>query len=188
MVLLNGRFSKFGFFLTQLCLDTPPWWSMKYWLWCSSIARKTMVEMLYGATWWDILQGWFLSFPMMSRYSTIMTNEIFPLMLLNWKKKNGGDALWCCSMGDSPRLVSFLLNCVKILHHNDQWNIAFDAPQLQEKQWWRYSMVLLNGRFSNLGFFLTQLCLDTPHNYQWNISLDALQLQENDCWIIKDGL
>ena len=110
MVLLNGRFSKVGFFLTQLCLDTPPWWSMKYWLWCSSIARKTMVEMLYGATWWDILQGWFLSFPMMSRYSTIMTNEIFPLMLLNCKKNNGVYDIWCSLMGDSPSLVSLFLN------------------------------------------------------------------------------
>ena len=33
------------------------------------------------------------------------------------------------------------------------------APQLQEKQWWRCSMVLLNGRFSKLGFFLAQLIL-----------------------------
>ena len=118
--------------------------------------------MIYGAPEWEIPQAWFISYTIVSRYSTTMTNEIFPLMLLNWKKKNGGDALWCCSMGDCPRLVSFLLNCVKILHHNDQWNIAFDAPQLQEKQWWRYSMVLLNGRFFKLVMFLSQLCLDTP--------------------------
>ena len=36
------------------------------------------------------------------------------------------------------------------------------APQLQEKQWWRCSMVLLNGRFPKLFFFLAQLCLHTP--------------------------
>ena len=36
------------------------------------------------------------------------------------------------------------------------------APQLQEKQWWRFSMVLLNGIISKVGFFLAQLCLHTP--------------------------
>ena len=29
------------------------------------------------------------------------------------------------------------------------------APQLQKKQWWRCSMVLLNGKFPKLGFFLS---------------------------------
>ena len=37
----------------------------------------------------------------------------------------------------------------------------FLAPQLQEKQWWRCSMVLLNGRLSKISLFLSQLCLDT---------------------------
>ena len=36
------------------------------------------------------------------------------------------------------------------------------APQLQEKQWWRCSMVLLNGKLPKLGLFLAQLCLHTP--------------------------
>ena len=33
------------------------------------------------------------------------------------------------------------------------------SPQFQEKQWRRCSMVLLNQRFSKLGFFLAQLIL-----------------------------
>ena len=33
----------------------------------------------------------------------------------------------------------------------------FLAPQLQEKQWWICSIVLLNGRFPKLGFFIAQL-------------------------------
>ena len=32
-------------------------------------------------------------------------------------------------------------------------------PQLQEKKWWRCSMVLLNGRFPKLGFILAQLII-----------------------------
>ena len=112
MVLLNGRFPKLGFFLTELCVDSLPQWPMKYFLWFSSIARKKMVEMLYGAPQWEILQGFFLSLSILSRYSTTMKNEIFPLMLLNYKNNNGRDALWCSTMGDYPRFVYFLHNCV----------------------------------------------------------------------------
>ena len=82
----------------------------------SSITRKTMVEILYGAPKWDIPQAWFISCSIMSTYSTTMTKLMLPLL----------------------------------------------APQLQEKKWWRSSMVLLNGRFPNIGFFLSQLCLHTP--------------------------
>ena len=79
----------------------------------SSIARKLMVEKLYGAPQWEIPEAWFLSFSIVSTYSTTMTKLMFPLL----------------------------------------------APQLQEKQWWRCSMVLLNGKFPKLGFFLAQLIL-----------------------------
>ena len=72
-----------------------------------------MVDMLYHSPQWEIPQALFLSFSIVSTYSTTMTNEMFP----------------------------------------------FPDPQLQEKQWWRCSMVLLNGRFPKLGFFLSQLIL-----------------------------
>ena len=36
-------------------------------------------------------------------------------------------------MGDSPRLVSFLLNCVYILHHNDQVNVSFSSSSIAIK-------------------------------------------------------
>ena len=35
------------------------------------------------------------------------------------------------------------------------------APQLQEKQWWRCSMVILNGEFPKVGKYLEHLCLHT---------------------------
>ena len=94
-----------------------------------------------------------------------MTKEIFHLILPNCMKNNGGYDLWCFSMGVSLSLLCFFLNCIYILYQNYQWNIHFDAPQLKEKKWWRCSMVLLNGRFSKAGFFLTQLCQNTPP--QW---------------------
>ena len=74
-----------------------------------------MVEILYGAPQWEIPQYWFISCSIVSRYSTTMTNEMFPSL----------------------------------------------APQLQEKQWWIFSMVFINGRFPKPGFFLAQLCLNT---------------------------
>ena len=91
MVLLNGRFPKIGFFLAQLCLDTQVRGDIgkNVAFSISSIARKTMVDMLYGAPQWKIPQAWFLSFSIVSTYSTTMTNEIFYLMLLKCKKKNG---------------------------------------------------------------------------------------------------
>ena len=36
-------------------------------------------------------------------------------------------------MGDSPSLVSFLLNCVYILHHNDQVNVSFASSSITIK-------------------------------------------------------
>ena len=165
--------------------------------------------MLYGAPQCEISQSWFVSCSIVSTYSTTMTKLMFPLLAPQLQEKNGGDALWCSSMGNSPSLVCLLLNCVNILHHNDQVNVTFSrssiarktmvdmlyhspqgdipkalfvsfsivstysttmtneifpllAPQLQEKKWWRCSMVLLNGKFPKLGFFLTQLCLHSP--------------------------
>ena len=115
MVLVNGKFSKLGFFLTQVCLDTQVRGNIgkNFSFSSSSIARKKMVDILYGAPQWEIPQYWFLSFSTMYTYSTTMTKLMLPLL----------------------------------------------APQLQEKQWWRCFMLLLNGRFPKLGFFLTQLIL-----------------------------
>ena len=63
MVLLNGRFPKLGFFLAQLCLDTQVRGNIgnNVSFASSSIARKAMVEMLYGAPQWEIIQYWFFS-------------------------------------------------------------------------------------------------------------------------------
>ena len=63
MVLFNGRLPKLGFFLAQLSLDTQVRGNIgnNVSFVSSSIARKTMVEMLYGALKWDIPQAWFLS-------------------------------------------------------------------------------------------------------------------------------
>ena len=121
MVLLNGRLPKLGLFLAQLCLDTQVRGNIgkNIAFVSSSIARKTMVEMLYGAPQWEIPQDWFVSCvscSIVSTHSTTMTKLMFPLL----------------------------------------------APQLQEKQWWRFSMVLLNGKSPKLGLFLAQLCLHTP--------------------------
>ena len=63
MVTLNGKFLKLGFFLPQLCLDTQVRGDIgkKVSFASSSIARKKMVEMHYGALGWEIPQAWFLS-------------------------------------------------------------------------------------------------------------------------------
>ena len=58
------------------------------------------------------------------------------------------------------------------------------APQLQEKQWWRCSMVLLSGRFPKLGFFLAQLTLyflllnvyHAPSN-TWKLVIEMLDVK-----------
>ena len=56
------------------------------------------------------------------------------------------------------------------------------APQLQERQWWRCSRVLLNRKFPKLGLFLAQLCLHTPPQWpSWGFLL-APQLQEKQWW------
>ena len=113
MVLLNGKLSKLGFFLAQWCLDSQVRGNIgkNIAFASSSIARKTMVEILYGAPQWDIPQDQFLSCLIVSTYSTTMTKSMFPLL----------------------------------------------APQLQKKQRQRCSMMLLNGRFHKLGFFIVQL-------------------------------
>ena len=71
------------FSVTQLYLDAPPQWQLKYFLWCSSIARKTMVEMLYGAPQWEIHQVWYFSCSIVSRYSPQLSTKYF---------------LWCSSI------------------------------------------------------------------------------------------
>ena len=57
MVLFNGILPKLGFFLAQLCLDTQVRGQIgkNVAFASSSIARKTMVEMLYRAPQWEIL-------------------------------------------------------------------------------------------------------------------------------------
>ena len=52
-----------------------------------------MVEMLYGAPQWEILQTWFLSCSIVSAYSTIVTKLILPFLAPQLQEKNGGDAL-----------------------------------------------------------------------------------------------
>ena len=51
MVLFNGRLPKIGFFISQLCLDTQVRGNIgkNVSFTSSSIVRKKMVEMLYGA-------------------------------------------------------------------------------------------------------------------------------------------
>ena len=63
MTIFNGRLPKLGFFLVQLCLDTQVRGNIgnKFSFDSSSIVRKTMVEMLYGAPQWETPQAWFLS-------------------------------------------------------------------------------------------------------------------------------
>ena len=72
MVLFNGRLAKLGFFLAQFCLDTQVRKDIgkNVSFASSSIARKIMVEMLYGAPQWETPQAWFLSCSIVSRYSS----------------------------------------------------------------------------------------------------------------------
>ena len=79
--------------------------------------------------------------------------------LLNSKKNNGRDALWCSSMGNSPILVCFLcflFNCVYTLHHNDQVNVASASSSIARKT---MVEVLYVAPCSINGFFLAQLIL-----------------------------
>ena len=71
MILFNGRLPKLGFFLAQLCIDTQVRGKIgkNVAFASSSIAIKTMVEMLYGAPQWEIHQAWFVSFSIVSKYS-----------------------------------------------------------------------------------------------------------------------
>ena len=63
MVLFNRRLPNLGFFLAQLFLDTQVRGNIgkNVSFVISLVARKTMVEMLYGAPQWEIPQAWFLS-------------------------------------------------------------------------------------------------------------------------------
>ena len=60
----------------------------------SSIVRKLMVEKLYGAPQWEIPQAWFLSFSIVSTYSTTMTKLMFPLLAPQLQEKQW----WISSM------------------------------------------------------------------------------------------
>ena len=92
MVLLDGKFPKLGFFLEQLCLHTLELGGrlgrIQYNAFdSSSIARKTMVEMLYGAPQWEILQAWFLPCTIVSTYSTTMTKLMLLLLAPQLQEK-----------------------------------------------------------------------------------------------------
>ena len=66
-----------------------------------------MVEMLYGAPQWKIPQAWFVSYLIVSTYSTTMTMLMFPLLDPQLQEKKW----WRCSMVLLAQLmVSFLLN------------------------------------------------------------------------------
>ena len=89
-----------------------------------------MVEMLYGAPQGDILQGWFISCSIVSRYSTTMTNEMCPLLTPQLKEK-----------------------LVEILYGASQWNILqvwFILCSIMS----RYSTVMTNEMFPLLALQL----------------------------------
>ena len=46
-----------------------------------------MVEMLYGAPQWEISQAWFISFSIVSTYSTTMTKLMLPLLAPQLQEK-----------------------------------------------------------------------------------------------------
>ena len=89
MVVFNGRLPKLGFFLAQLCLDTQVRGKIakNVAFASSSIVRKTMREMLYGAPQWEIPQAWFVSCSIVSTYSTTMTKLMFPLLAPQLQEK-----------------------------------------------------------------------------------------------------
>ena len=58
---------------------------------------------------------------------------MLPFLSPQLQEKNGTDALWCSSMGDFQILVNLFLNCVYILHHNDQVNVAFASSSIERK-------------------------------------------------------
>ena len=84
-----GNYPGLGFFLVQLCLDTQDRGNIgkNVSFASSSIPRKTMVEMLYGAPQWDIPQAWFLSFSIVSTYSSTTTKLMFPLLAPQLQEK-----------------------------------------------------------------------------------------------------
>ena len=109
MVLFNGRLPNLGFFLAQLFLDTQVRGKIgkNVTFAISSIARNTMVEMLYGAPQWEIPQSWFVSCSIVSIYSTTMTKLMFPFLAPQLQEKQW----WRCSMWLLSQLMdSFLLN------------------------------------------------------------------------------
>ena len=119
MVLFSGRLLKLGFFLGQLCLDTQVRGNIgkNVTFASSSIARKTMVEMVYGAPQWEIPQYLFVSFSIVSTYSTAMTKLMFPLLTPQLQEKQS----WRCSIvflnGKFPKIVLFLVFLAQLCLH-----------------------------------------------------------------------
>ena len=113
MVILNGIFPKIAFFLSQWCQDTQVRGKIgrNVAFSSSSIARKTMAEMLYGAPQWEIPQAWFLSCSIVSTYSTTMTKLMFPLLAPQLQDKQW----WRCSMFLLAQLVLYFL--LLIVYH-----------------------------------------------------------------------
>ena len=108
-MLLNRRLPRICLFLAQLFLDTQVRGNIRKNISfaSSSITRKTIVEMLYGAPQWEIPQAWFLSCSIVSTYSTTMTKLMFPLLAPQLQEKEW----WRCSMFLLAQLMdSFLLN------------------------------------------------------------------------------
>ena len=159
MVLLNGRLPKIGFFLSQLCLNTQI---------NGKIGRKVAF----------------------SRSSMVLFNGRLPnlgffLAQLCLDTQVRGKIRKNVSFSSSSIGIKTM---VEMLYSAPQWEIPQDwfvscsivstysitmtklmfpllSPQLQEKKWWRFSMVLLNGKFPKLGLFLVflaQFCLHTP--------------------------
>ena len=102
----------------------------------------TMINDIYGFL-CQLLNGklpraWFLSCSIMYRYSKQGEDweECCICQLLNSKKNNGRDALWCSSMGNSPSLVNILSNCVYILLSqggDSEEYIAFASSSIARK-------------------------------------------------------
>ena len=107
--------------------------------------------------------------------------------LLNCKKNNGRNVVWCSSMGNSPNLVSFLLNCVYILHHIDQVNVFFASSSIARKTmveilYWLLSQLmdsfLLNSLFISCSSMYTKLQAKL-RNLWWRCLIHKTRLCEN---------
>ena len=124
-----------------------------------------MMEMFYGAPRWEIPQSCFLSCSIFSTYSTTMTKLMFPFLAPQLQEKQW----WRCSMvllnGKFPKLglfLCFLLNCVYILHHNDQVNVSFASSSIARKTMVEMLYGAPHQEIPEVGLFLSQLCLHTP--------------------------